>query len=129
MEVNNWETCANSKVKSVLSMDSTKFMSKFPSFLEFLMEFRFLEGASTISLNFRPYLHQILKYIGKGTTCTFYAIIQIKCSYWNCITNIKVSWQAFWKRPVITLKTMLIVVLLVLYASDVSQLYLFISTH
>ena len=44
----------NSKVQSVLSIESTKSLPNYPSFLELLKEFRYLKGASTFSLNSGP---------------------------------------------------------------------------
>ena len=57
MGVNNREIFANSMVWSVLSMETTKSMSNFPSFLKLLKEFHFSKGPSTISVKSGPYFH------------------------------------------------------------------------
>ena len=56
VNTSNVETFANSNVRSVLSMESTQSVQHFPSFVELLKEFHYPKGASTISLNFWPYV-------------------------------------------------------------------------
>ena len=64
------------KAPSVLSMESTQSVPNFTSFLK--LEYRFLKGAVLSPHNFSPCIAQVPKYIGKATTCIFYAISQHK---------------------------------------------------
>ena len=74
--VNNGETFANSKPQSVLSMESTKSVPNFPSFLVLLktLDVSLIEKVSLISM--LSIMHCMPKYIGRATTCIFYAMSQ-----------------------------------------------------
>ena len=86
---------------SVLSTESTRFVTNFTSFLKLLKEFRFLKGASIIYLNFSPYYRSVPKYIGKAIiTCTFYAVSQYKIQLLTLISKITFSCQPFWKKHI-----------------------------
>ena len=66
------------KAWSVLSNESTQFVPLFTSFLKVLQELCFLKEHVSLFSILAPTIAQVHKYIGKGTTCTFYAITQHK---------------------------------------------------